>query len=285
MATVAMIIHQGREDADVEAKSLADQLIERGHDVRLTNDDAADLGLLDAAASPAEFIDGVDLVVSLGGDGSMLRAIGLAADSGVPVLGVNFGQLGYLTEVEPERTHEAVMRYLDGELAVEERMRVSARIERSDGSVVTAGDALNEAVVEKIQSGRTVRLSVSLDGQYFTTYSADGVICATPTGSTAYSLSARGPIVAPTHQALIVTPVSPHMLFDRSLVLAPESEVRIEVVSDRPASLTLDGRPGVRLEPGDVVVCGRSAVPGRFVVFRDTDFLSVLKSKFGLNER
>ena len=134
--------------------------------------------------------------------------------------------------------------------------------------------------------GHTVRLGVSIDGELFTTYAADGLIVATPTGSTAYAFSARGPIVEPDPPCLVLTPVSPHMLFDRSLVLAPDARVRIEVVGDRPATLSVDGHNLGTLARGDAVVChGRRRVRPGFVTFGPRDFHRILKTKFGLADR
>jgi NAD+ kinase len=286
MATVALIVHEIREDAGHHARTLAGWLGERGHKLAVLDENVDELGLAEVVVKePHELAQGADLVISLGGDGSMLRAVELAAEHDVPVLGVNFGQLGYLTEVEPHGMLDAVERALSGTADVETRMRVTVSVARPTGEIVEAGHALNEALVERDESGRTVRLGVSIDGEFFHSYSADGVIVASPTGSTAYSMSARGPIVAPAHEALIVTAVSPHQLFDRSMVLNPDSLVEIEVLPGRNASLSLDGRSVMRLVPGDRVRCTRSPIPGRIISLRGKDFLHVLKAKFGLNNR
>ncbi len=145
--------------------------------------------------------------------------------------------------------------------------------------------ALNEAVVEKQEAGHTVRLLVRIDGATFTSYAADGLIIATPTGSTAYSLSARGPVVSPKHRALLLTPVSPHMLFDRSLVLDPDEQVEIEVIGDRPATLSIDGQSAATLAEGDTVVVHASASVARFVRYGERRFHQILKTKFGLSDR
>lgn len=285
MATVALIVHEMRDDAESHAGALASWLTERGHMLVMLAANADELHLHGSVREPSNLADGATLVVSLGGDGSMLRAVQLAAPFNVPVLGVNFGQLGYLTAVEPDGMIEAIEHVLAGDAHVEERMRVAVSIVRESGEVVDAGHAMNEALVERDESGRTVRLGLSIDGEFFISYAADGIIVASPTGSTAYSLSARGPIVSPGHQALIVTAVSPHQLFDRSLVLNPESTVQIEVLPGRNASLSLDGRSLMQLHPGDRVLCTRSPIPGRFVMLRASEFLHILKAKFGLSDR
>jgi NAD+ kinase len=158
----------------------------------------------------------------------MLRTVSLVAEHDVPILGVNFGQLGYLTEVEPADLSASLERFFAGEHRIEQRMLIEIRL-AGESADDRHWVALNEAVLERTAAGHTVRLGVDLDGRFFTTYAADALIVATPTGSTAYSLSARGPIVAPDHRAILHTPVSPHMLFDRTLILNCEEVVRLEV--------------------------------------------------------
>jgi NAD+ kinase len=227
---------------------------------------------------------GLDVVVSLGGDGTMLRAVDAAYEAGVPVLGVNVGQMGYLTEVEPSEFEAALDRLVAGDYEVSERMVLEISVE-SAGSAGGRWFALNEAVLEKAHTGRLTRVEVDINGTYFTTYAADGVIVATPTGSTAYSFSARGPIVSPRHRCLLLTPVSPHMLFDRSLVLAPEEVLRFTVCDDRSVVLTTDGRELGELAAGDVVACRGGDRPARIVTFGPRDFHQILKAKFGLADR
>jgi len=225
-----------------------------------------------------------DLLVCLGGDGTMLRAVRLLDGAPVPLLGVNVGVLGYLTEIDPPALSSALERFLAGPEAgswhLDERMMLR---------VTVAGDgtwrALNEAVVEKHDSGHTVRLLARIAGEPFTSYAADGLIVATPTGSTAYSLSARGPVVSPKHRAMLLTPVSPHMLFDRTLVLEPSETVEIEVAGFRPAALAVDGQRVATLAEGDVVTCCPADETARFVRLSAHHFHQILKSKFGLADR
>jgi NAD+ kinase len=266
------------------ARSTADWLLERGHEVRMTVEDAAALGRPDLGVPVDELAVGVDLVVSLGGDGTMLRAVDRAVREDVPVLGVNLGQLGYLTAVEPSGVTVALKRFLAGSHGVEERMRLDVAIERAGAEPETLG-ALNEAVVEKSEPGHTVRLEVQLDGRPFTSYVADGLVLATPTGSTAYAFSVRGPILDPELRTVLLVPVAAHMLFDRALVLRPDCEVTVTVAGDRTAGLSVDGRPGGRLEPGDVVRCRGAEVPARLVTFGEHDFHAVLRTKFSLSDR
>ncbi len=281
---VGLVPHPNRPSATELAKRAAARLVEHGVEVRVPGPDADVAGLGHLAVELDAFADGLDVVISLGGDGTMLRAVDLAYEAGVPVLGVNVGQLGYLTEVEPQDFDRALDRLLAGDYEVTERMMLEVDVD-SAGPARGRWFALNEAVLEKVHTGRLVRLDVAINGAYFTTYAADGVIVATPTGSTAYSFSARGPIVSPRHRCLLLTPVSPHMLFDRSLVLAPEETLLFGVCDDRSVVLTADGRELGELAAGDAVRCTGGPVPARIVTFGPRDFHQILKAKFGLSDR
>lgn len=286
MAVVGLVVHHERAEVLAAIRDIAGWLPGTGHELRLLHDDAARADLPDLGVEPEGFAAGLDLLVSLGGDGTMLRALDLVAAAGVPVLGVNFGQLGYLTEVEPSGLKSALDSFFDGDYSIEERMMLAVAVEAPGGEVTTPRThALNEAVLEKSAIGHTVRLDVTIDGNYFTPYTTDGLIVATATGSTAYSFSARGPIMAPTLRAMLLTPVSPHMLFDRPLVLGPTTEVRIAVSGHRPANLSVDGRNLGVLRDGDAIVCTEAPFPARLVTFGPRDFHLILKAKFGLSDR
>ncbi len=282
MRAVGIVPHPQR--AAAYAGRAAQCLAEAGVQVRVPAPDAGAVGLPDLAHDLESFATGLDFVVSLGGDGTMLRTVDVVAAEGVPILGVNLGQLGFLTEVEPPQLEESLRRALAGDYQISERMVLSVMVD-SDGLASGKWLALNEAVLEKCSSGHLVRLAVSINGKFFTTYAADGVIVATPTGSTAYNFSAQGPIVSPSHRCLILTPVSPHMLFHRSLVLGPEEELEFEVTSQLPVGLVLDGREVGRLSPGDSVTCTQGPRPARLMTFNPRDFHQVLKAKFGLADR
>ena len=285
MATIALVVHQDRPEATAVALETITWLMSIGHEVILPSVEAVRLGRSDLGIEDAELGSRASVAVSLGGDGTMLRTVALVARNDVPVIGVNFGQLGYLTDVEPDGVRTALEQFLAGDYTLEERMMLEVTIAgatRVDSSAVLA---LNEAVVEKTASGNTVRLDVELDGAFFTPYAADGLIVATPTGSTAYAFSARGPIVEPTHRALLLTPVSPHMLFDRTLILDDDSTIRLTVSDHRPAALVIDGRPLGDLLPGDTVTCRASGTVARLVMFGPRDFHAILKAKFGLADR
>ena len=287
MAAVGLLLHHLHPDAARLARDAAAWLTDRGHEVRLPDVDADVADLVDLACPVETLTKNLDLAISLGGDGTMLRAVDLVADDDVPVLGVNLGHLGYLSEVEPANLHDALDRFFDGRHQIERRMRLAVDIETETRGDVPSGirPALNEAVLSKTPTGQMARVLVTIDGERFTTYAADGVIVATPTGSTAYAWSAGGPLVAPSHEALLLTPVAAHMLFDRSLVLPASTSIRLEVVDERPADLSVDGRSLGTLGHGDAIVCTAAANAARLVTFGQRSFLEILKAKFGLTDR
>lgn len=287
MSSVVIVAHHGRSEAWKLAGETAAWLLSRGNVVWMPSEDAVQFGLHELAGDvpPGD----ADLVLCLGGDGTMLRAVNLLDGAAVPLLGVNLGRLGYLTEIEVDRITESLERIEagpdDGRWQLDERMMLDVVVTTHDGAESGRWRALNEAVVEKRESGHTVNLMVRIDGEPFTSYATDGLIVSTPTGSTAYSLSARGPIVSPKHRALLITPVAPHTLFDRSLVLDPTETVEIEVLGDRHAAVAVDGRTVSDLTAGGKVRCVPSAATARFVRFGAHHYHQVLKAKFGLTDR
>lgn len=280
LRAVGLVPHPDRPLAHDIARRASDWLLAAGVEARVAPNELDEF----SPSAREAFVDGLDVAISLGGDGTMLRTVDLVYDAGVAVLGVNVGQMGYLTEVGPTEVDGALERLLAGDFEVDERMVLEVTVE-SSGPAVGRWWALNEAVLEKVRSGRLVRLDVAINGTPFTTYAADGVIVATPTGSTAYSFSARGPIVSPRHRCLLLTPVSPHMLFDRTLVLDAEEELRLTVAADRSVALTLDGRELGPLDQGDTITCTGGPKPARIVTFGPRDFHQILKAKFGLPDR
>jgi NAD+ kinase len=249
------------------ADQLRSALVSDGVDVPLVQGDAGD---------PMAF----DLVVSVGGDGTFLRAAHVASRADCPVLGVKVGRMGFLTEVDPPDAEKLVRRVLDGSARIEERLAVTA--EPEDGGFAPQW-ALNEIMVEKRARHRLVRLDVSVDGVYVATFSADGVIVATPTGSTAYSFSARGPIVLPSVPCLVLTPIAAHMVFDRSFVLGESQRATIEVVGEETGLVSADGRESLELPVGSRLLI-RAADRRAQLVRRDDapEFLSLVREKFGL---
>lgn len=281
MSAVLVVGHADRPEARRVAAEVGTWLAGHGHRVVATEEDVRNLGLgsVDTYRPGQE----IALALGIGGDGTILRTVRLVGESGAPIIGVNVGLLGYLAEVEPPDVTKALDDFFGGRATIERRAVLDVAVTRS-GSTVTHR-ALNEVSLEKLTAGHTVRLSVEIDGAHFTTYQSDGMIVATPTGSTAYSLSARGPIVSPRMRAIVVTPLSPHMLFDRSLVLGPDEHVAVEVTGTRPVGAAVDGEFVGELVPGDRIVCGESSIPADFVRFEPARFHQVLKAKFGLADR
>ena len=278
---IGIVPHLARMEARRAARSTAASLEASGVEVRVPASDAVRVGLDEWAVPDDEFAKGLSYAFSLGGDGTMLRTVDLVCADGVPVVGVNVGHLGYLASEHLSDIDVVVERVLRGDHGIEERMMLDIVVSAPRHRVRRFA-ALNDAVLEKSNAGNTVRLSVSFNDVPFADYSADGVIVATPTGSTAYAFSVRGPIVSPLMRALVVVPISPHMLFDRSLVLSADETVRLEVLDGRTATLFVDGRDEGAVPGGAVVTCAAHPQPARLVTFGPRDFHGILKTKFEL---
>ena len=276
--TVGLIGHGGRPAAVEAARRLAEFLGERG--VRTRSLAGETLGA-DEQLGPVAFAEGLDLVVSVGGDGTLLRAAKVAAHADAPLLGVKVGRVGFLTQTDPDGAKACLDRLLHGLVEVDERTALTAE---PDGAPWSEPEwALNEVIVGKEIRHQLVHVSVRIGGTYVTTYSGDGVIVATPTGSTAYAFSAGGPIVSPRVNALLLTPVAPHMVFDRSIVIAPEDDVVLEILPDQPGLLSADGRPALPLPVGASVRIRPATRPARLVHNGDAPgFFPLLRAKFSL---
>jgi NAD+ kinase len=221
----------------------------------------------------------VDIAVAVGGDGTVLETARLALAREVGLLGFNLGTIGFLAEVEPRQLEWVVTRLAAGAYRVEKRMTLQAAIPGL-GRELEVG--VNDVVVEKIESQRLVVLDVEVDGESFLAYRADGIVIATPTGSTAYAFSAGGPLVDPSLECLLVTPVAPHSLFNRSLVLPPGVSVRVKVADDRPVRVSVDGREIGEVHEGGAIDITRGPTPVGFVRFDAEGFPGRVTRKFGL---
>jgi NAD+ kinase len=255
MSLVLLVVHGSRRDAVELAEQTAGRLAASGTPARIATLEGRPVEAALAAAP-----EGTSLVVSLGGDGTFLRASRLAHLVGCPVLGVNFGRLGYLLEVAPEEFEAVLDAAVAGRALVEDRLALVV-----DAPGLRA-HALNELALERTVPGHMVRVGTSVNGEHLLTYAADGVVVATPTGSTAYNLSAGGPVVSPRLDVLVLTPVAPHFTIDRSIVLGPDDVVELTVLDDRPAVLVADGSLLAHLEPGSTVTVRRDPTPVRVVV-------------------
>lgn len=212
-----------------------------------------------------------DLLITLGGDGTVLRAARATVGCRTLILGINLGRIGFLTETEPDAWQETLPLVLDGDYWVEERMMLQAEARRGQ-EVVARGEALNDVVVGQGAISRVVRLELRVDGDFLTNYVSDALIVATPTGSTAYALAAGGPIMPPQQRNILLVPVAPHLSLDRAVVLAEGVRVEVVVRGHSPAVLTLDGQRTVDLEVGDVVRVGASEHVARFARVRERDY-------------
>jgi NAD+ kinase len=216
-------------------------------------------------------VDQSDLLITFGGDGTLVRTARITAGHALPILGVNLGRLGFLAELQPWEVDGRLQLLLDGQYWLEERMMLHAELKREEQSV-GAFEALNDVVVSRGCMARVIRVNTYIDGQYLTTYTADGTIVATPTGSTAYTLAAGGPIVDPRLSNILLTPIAPHLTVARALVLPRETHVQLEVKAEYEAVLTIDGQVDVTLRDGDVVTVGASRHTCRFVRMSDRGY-------------
>lgn len=285
MSRIGIAVHRFRTDAPEIARNIASWAHVHGISTVI---DEADAKVIASDLTISGDVGDVDLLVAIGGDGTMLRAVRTLGGRCVPVIGVNLGVLGYLAAVEQDDVIDALDLWRTGtqgkDFHYDDRMLLEVAM-WSNGARLANLLALNEVVIEKREAGHTVRLGVDIDKAPFTTYAADGLILATPTGSTAYSMSARGPILSPLLRAILMTPVSPHMLFDRSMVLDARELVRIEVLGHRQVNVATDGDLVHTLHSGDVIEVSAAEEVARFVRFEEQRFHQILKTKFGLSDR
>ncbi|MFC5993039.1 NAD kinase [Pseudonocardia hispaniensis] len=292
MREAMVVLHTGRETNRRTAAAVTARLAAEGIRLRMLGSELVEMGSevpdgfdpipvedLPAAAEGAEF------VLVLGGDGTFLRAAALARPCGVPLLGVNLGRVGFLAEAEQESLDEALDALVARDYAIEERMTIDVVV-RSNGSVLGRTWALNEASVEKSTRERILEVVLEVDGRPVSSFGCDGVICATPTGSTAYAFSAGGPVVWPQVEALLLVPSNAHALFARPMLVAPDSQAAVEVDQfGPPALLDCDGKRTIVLPPGARVEVRRGAKPVRVVRIDGQPFADRLVRKFDLPVR
>jgi NAD+ kinase len=278
-----LVTHTGRKDSTDHARTVARDLTQAGFEVRVIAEEASDLDISHLVpVSGADAAHGVEIVFALGGDGTLLRAAELARPAGAPLLGINLGRVGFLAEAEISDLDQAVRDVVARAYSVQERMTIDVTAELQ-GEVIAESWALNEATVEKTAPERMLELMVDVDDRPLSRYGCDGVICATPTGSTAYAFSAGGPVVWPDMEALLVVPISAHALFSRPLVAAPKCMISIGV--DPYTSLAVlccDGRRVFDLPPGARITVRRGATAVRVAQLRPRPFTDRLVAKFEL---
>ena len=284
---VFVLAHTGREDARDVAGQFCRSLAHHGVPVRLLEDEAADLALdlpgLETTKALPGATEGCEVAVVFGGDGTILRAAELTRDVGTPLLGVNLGHVGFLAEAEHDDLEFTTDAIVNRRYTSEERLTVDVSVFQ-DKELVASTWALNEASVEKAARERMLEVVVEVDGRPLSRWGCDGVVCATPTGSTAYNFSAGGPIVWPGVEALLMVPISAHALFARPMVVAPSSVLAVEVIARTEGSgvLWCDGRRTVDLPPGARIEVRRGRFPVRLARLHQAPFTDRLVAKFDL---
>ena len=284
---VFVVAHTGRADARKAASRFCHALATHGLAVRLLADEASDLALdlpdLDVVSPGPAASAGCEITVVLGGDGTILRAAELTRESGTPLLGVNLGHVGFLAEAEHDDIEHTIDAIVHRSYSSDERLTLEVLVYR-DKELVTTTWALNEASVEKAARERMLEVVVEVDGRPLSRWGCDGVVCATPTGSTAYNFSAGGPIVWPTVEALLMVPISAHALFARPMVVAPTSVLAVEVLARTEGAgvLWCDGRRTVDLPPGARIEVRRGRSPVRLARLHEAPFTDRLVAKFDL---
>ena len=285
MTRVGIVAKPDAAEAPAALDRLLSWLSSRGLTVALDKETSGLASVAGATAVRKEDLPGqVDLLVVLGGDGTLLSMARAVGDLGVPILGVNLGGLGFLTATPLDEMVAAVQALVSGHMAIEERMMLAARVRRR-GEWLRTHIALNDVVILKSAMSRIINLSVSVEGRHATAYRADGLIISTPTGSTAYSLSAGGPILFPLMDAVVLTPVCSHTLTNRPIVLPGHDRIEVILRSAEQVMLTLDGQVGVELEESDAVEIGQAGARIRLARFPHKDFFSVLRTKLKWGER
>lgn len=280
---VLLVVHTGRAAARRSAAIVVDHFAAAGVLVRVLDSEAGALNCSGVTVVPDDerAAAGVEVVLVLGGDGTLLRAAEIARTAQAPVLGVNLGRVGFLAEAERADLTSTVERVTRGSYDVEERMTLDVAV-RSPDSASAPAWALNDCSVEKAARQRVLDVVVEVDGRPLSRWSCDGVIAATPTGSTAYAFSAGGPVIWPEVEALLVVPISAHALFARPLVVSPTSVVALELAGEASGVLWCDGRRSLDLPAGTRVEIRRGAVPVRLARLHRGSFTDRLVSKFGL---
>lgn len=273
-----LILANNDKDIDLAlSKKITKYLSERKAEAVIASDISKDY---DGLHIKEELIRGVEAVIVLGGDGTMLRAAHAVGTNNIPILGINLGTMGFLTEVEESNVYIALDRLLNNDFTIEKRMMVEGRVKDK------VYHSLNDVVITRAGFSRIIGLSIYVNEQLLDTYEADGVIVATPTGSTGYNLSAGGPIVSPKSKAIVVTPISPHSLTSKSVVFDSSDKIRIEIVKKRrtqetEAIVSFDGDNNMELSAGDFVSVSLSEREISLIKMYDVNFYSVLRDKIG----
>lgn len=279
LTVIAVVVGPQRPDAIAVVRDLVDWCRRHEVELRAQGEIAESIGCAAFTVRDNEITDDIDLLVALGGDGTMLAAARLVGTKQIPVLGVNFGFLGYLTEFTLTELFSALDGVREGNFQVDERMMLDVALNR-DGQVISLSRALNDAVINKAAPARMIELECRIDGNFVNTFRADGMIVATPTGSTAYSLSAGGAIVHPNLSAILITPICPHTLSNRPVVVPGDCVVELSFKrASEDISLTVDGHEAIELKQADQIILRRSETRFAMLRPRNRDYFQVLRTK------
>lgn len=279
MTTIGLAVNRGKPNARVVARELLNLLEKRDAKVVIEQGIAEQLGRPDLSLKLSEFPGEVDMVFVLGGDGTLLGIARKFARHDIPILGFNLGHLGFLSEAEPDSLEDAVDKVLAGDYIIEERMMLETEVIR-EGRALEQSSALNDVGIAKGSFSRLITSTVFVDDIYLGTYSGDGMIVSSSTGSTAYALSAGGPIVSPSVDVLLVTPICPHTLTARPFVLSAEDYIHIRVsATHEDIGLTIDGQLGFKLKVDDIIRVRRAPYNTQLVKWKESSFFEVVRKK------
>lgn len=279
MKTIGLLSNLEREKIAYVINDIYSWLIKRGVNLLLDKESANRISRPAIGCNRHEMVQQVECLVVLGGDGTLLHSARLAAPSNIPIIGINLGRLGFLNDVDIPHLYGAMECLLSGKFTIEERMMLEASVIRGEQTYKPV-ICLNDAVITKGAFSRLIIFDAAVDGQHFNSYHADGVIISTPTGSTAYSLSAGGPLVVPNLDLMLITPICPHALWARPLVIDSNSEVRITLRSKHgEVMLTMDGQHGMHLQYGDLIKIKKAEHRAKFIKLNNRTFFDILRKK------
>lgn len=279
LTTLGLYPNVNKKNLTKLVSGLINWLEGRGYSVVLPKDIADVLSISEHSIETEDFFQKIDIAVTLGGDGTLLNVARHVAPYKIPILGINLGHVGFLTEIELADLYTDLERFNKNSYTIDYRMMLETEVVR-DGEVLEKFLALNDAVVTKGPFARLIRLKTYANEDYIDTYPADGLIIATPTGSTAYSLSAGGPIIHPNMNLLLLTPICPHTLHSRSIVVSENDVIKVKLLADHPEiMLTVDGQQGYKLLPGDQIIVKKSNFLTRLIRLKERSFYDVLRKK------
>jgi len=277
--SVGLVINYEKEKAQEITNWIVDWLSFKKIKVYVEGDKDKGIRRKDFSCTNEKFFNSVDLIISLGGDGTLLRAAKIAATDGIPIFGVNLGGLGFLTQIGIDNLEIFLEKIYQGKCFLDERMMLDCIVKRKEKEIKKF-TALNDIVIGKGAFARLISLATYINDDYVITYSADGLVISTSTGSTAYSLSAGGPIVNPNINSMILTPICPHTLSARPLIIGENDQVRITLeLSEEEVMVTIDGQEGFTLEPKDEVIVKKSIYKTRLIAFKEKSFYAILREK------